>query len=109
MNTKLVPANERSSADGDCKIRKVLQGLKPHSFLGLCGTRPRGCPGHALLQRNGTLAVSRVSRSKLDIRLSEIVFLEFYWYPTHSAEISEKQVLRLHFVPLRRMGHGGLR
>jgi hypothetical protein len=36
------------------------------------------------------------------------VALEFYWYPTHSAEISEKQVLRLHFVPLRRMGHGGL-
>jgi hypothetical protein len=63
----LAPANERSSADGDCEIRKVLQGLKPTFFLGLCGTRPRGCPGHALLQSNGTLAVSSVSLSKLDI------------------------------------------
>ena len=34
MNIKLAPANERTSADGDCKIRKVLQGLKPTFFFG---------------------------------------------------------------------------
>ena len=89
MNIKVAPANERSSADGDCEIRKVLQGLKPTFFLGLCGTRPRGFPCHALLQSNGTLAVSRVSRSKLDIHLPEM----------HGRRMVEKQGLFAFILP----------
>jgi hypothetical protein len=48
MNIKVAPANERSSADGDCKIRKVLQGLKPTFYFGplrhATQRVPRSCP-----------------------------------------------------------------
>lgn len=75
------------------------QGLKPGLFFRWFrpATHPLGgFPGRALLQ------------SFLDSRSNEIRGgLEFRGIPPIRQEIFKKQVLRLRYVALRRMGHGG--